>query len=108
MTPSNYRLSYTRGSDGKHQLAVEITGPLADPLAGLMPEDRRGVMAVPRTWSEIRLLFESFRLPPLARQAVENHVLASRRQRYEALKLAARPATAVPAAVQRHDAEPHM
>lgn len=103
MTPSNYRLSYSRGSDGKHQLAVEITGPLADPLAGLTPQERRGVMAEARTWSEIRLLFESFRLPPLARQAVENHVLASRRQRYEARKLALLQAPA-----QRQDAEPQM
>lgn len=63
-------------------------------------------MAEARTWSEIRLLFESFRLPPLARQAVENHLLVSRRQRYEARKLA--QAAAVPRPVQLRDPEPQM
>jgi hypothetical protein len=110
MSQGSYRFSYTPGADGKHRLAVEVYGPLPDPLAGLTPKQRQAVLQEKRTWGELSLLMQTINYPGLARQAVQHHVLACRRQRYEARGVQA----PIPSGVQavapspRPDREPQM
>ena len=97
MTDAHYKFSYVPSPDGQFRMAVEVYGPLPDPLAGLGPEARREIEGRRRSWREFIMLAHTLNYPPLARAAVEHHIIATRRQQWEReqrLKPVLAPATA--------------
>ena len=83
MSPAAYKFAYIPTSDGRFKLAVEVFGPLPDPLAGLDAASRTTIERQKRTWREFTLVLQTLNYPPLARAAVEHHILVTRRQRFE-------------------------
>ena len=63
-----YRISYTQGPDGKVSIAVDISGPLPDPLDGMSPEERRAITRRSLSFSEYVTLWSVRHLPAAARQ----------------------------------------
>ena len=80
MTQAPYRVNYTQGPDGKVSIAVDIHGPLPDPLAGLSAEERRAVAGRSLSLSEYTMLWSVRHMPAAARQVVWVEILARRRQ----------------------------
>ena len=82
MTQAPYRISYTQAPDGKVTIAVDISGPLPDPLAGMSAEERRAVSRQRLSLSEYVTLWSVRRLPAAARHVVWLQILARRRQAF--------------------------
>ncbi len=79
MTQAPYRINYTQGPDGKVSIAIDIYGPLPDPLAGMSPEERRAVTRQRLSFSEYGMLWSVRRMPAAAKQVVWVEILARRR-----------------------------
>ena len=82
MTQAPYRISYTQAPDGKVTIAVDISGPLPDPLAGMSAEERRAVSRQRLSLPEYVTLWSVRRLPAAARHVIWLQILARRRQAF--------------------------
>ena len=77
--PKYHRLSIQRTSDGRVAVAVDILGPIANPLAGLPLVDRLRLLIRPYSRSERALMRAVKGLPAIARRAVTADILSVRR-----------------------------
>lgn len=77
--PKSHRLSIQRTSDGRTAVAVDILGPIANPLDGLPLTDKLMLLLRPYTGTERALMKAVKGLPAIARRAVAADILAVRR-----------------------------
>lgn len=84
--PKYHKLSLHQGADGKVMVAVDILGPIIDPLAGLSFMERARLVIRPYSRSERALMRAVKPLPAIARRAVVADILAARRHQAEAAR----------------------